>query len=140
MDQANANARQRLLLVEDEPELLQILSQHFADSGYAVEVAANGAEALRRVIGSDFDVIVCDMVLPRLPGNMFYYAVQRVKPGLCDRFVFITGHGESPDVREFLTSMSERVIAKPFNLEDLDSAVRDVAGGSGPAARPIEVT
>ena len=138
MEPAVAKAQPSILLVEDETELSSVLQQHFTSEGYRVEMAANGAEALRRVIEADFDVIVCDMVMPRLPGNMFYYAVQRVKPALCERFLFITGHGESPGVREFLAALSERVISKPFNLEDLVGAVREVAEGRGPTVRPLE--
>jgi DNA-binding response OmpR family regulator len=138
MEAAVPKVQRSILLVEDEAELSTILQEHFVGEGYRVEVAENGAEALRRVMQDTFDVIICDMVLPRLPGNMFYNAVQRVKPELCDRFLFITGHGESPGVREFLATLRERVISKPFNLEDLVAAVRDVAAGPGEAARQIQ--
>jgi DNA-binding NarL/FixJ family response regulator len=105
-----------------------------------VETAVDGAHALRCVMQRDFDVIICDMVMPKLPGNMFFLAVQRVKPRLCERFIFVTGHGESAGVREFLSALSGRVISKPFNLEDLVTAVEEVVGGPGSAVRPLEVT
>jgi two-component system, cell cycle sensor histidine kinase and response regulator CckA len=113
-----------LLIVEDEPNLSRILEEHFTSLGYQVVCADNGSEALRQVMVTDFDAVICDMVMPRMAGDMFYVAVQRIKPALCERFVFVTGHGESPGVREFLAGVSERVIAKPFNLDDLTEAVR----------------
>jgi len=113
-----------LLIVEDEPGLSQVLEEHFTSLGYRVTRVDNGSEGLRRVMSMNFDAVICDMVMPRMAGDMFYRAVQRVKPALCERFVFVTGHGESSGVREFLTGVSARVIAKPFNLEDLAGAVR----------------
>jgi len=122
-----------LLIVEDEPELSRILEEHFTALGYRVACVDNGSEGLRRVMAAEFDAVICDMVMPRMAGDMFYLAVQRVKPALCERFVFVTGHGESPGVREFLAGLSERVIAKPFNLEDLTEAVRlTMAEAAGP--------
>jgi CheY-like chemotaxis protein len=113
-----------LLIVEDDADLADILEESFVSLGYRVQRAENGTEALRRVMESDFDAVICDMVMPKMAGNMFYLAVQRVKPALCERFVFMTGHGETAGVREFLSALSERVISKPFNLEDLAQAVR----------------
>jgi CheY-like chemotaxis protein len=119
-----------ILVVEDEAELSRILKEHFEKEGYRVEAVEDGAAALRRVIHSDFHAVVCDMVMPHMAGDMFYLAVKKVRPRLCERFVFITGHGETPSVREFLNGISERVIAKPFNLEDLTAAVRHATKGS----------
>jgi DNA-binding NtrC family response regulator len=113
-----------LLIVEDEQELSRMLEEHFTSLGYLVACVDNGSDGLRQVMAAEFDAVICDMVMPRMAGDMFYLAVQRVKPALCERFVFVTGHGESPGVREFLSGLSERVIAKPFNLEDLSEAVR----------------
>jgi CheY-like chemotaxis protein len=124
-----------LLVVEDDGELCRLLKEHFEREGYRVETVENGTEALRRVMVSDFDAVVCDMVMPHMAGDMFYLAVKKVKSGLCDRFVFITGHGESPEVREFLNAVTERVISKPFNVEDLSSAVRQALAGGKPAPK-----
>lgn len=130
-----SDASPYLLVVEDERELCHLLKGHFEKEGYRVETVENGSEALRRVMVSDFDAVVCDMVMPHMAGDMFYLAVRKVKPGLCDRFVFITGHGGSPSVREFLSTITERVISKPFNIEDLSSAVRQAVQGGKAASK-----
>jgi CheY-like chemotaxis protein len=59
---------------------------------YQVTNVPLGAEGVQQVLASDFDAIVCDMVMPNFPGDMFYLAVQRARPHLCQRFIFITGH------------------------------------------------
>lgn len=115
-----------LLIVEDETELAHVLEQHFVAGGFRVRRADNGADALRLIMETDFDAVLCDMVMPKMPGDMFYYAVQKVKPALCERFIFITGYGESPAVRDFLSRVSEQVIKKPFNLDDLADALRQL--------------
>ena len=51
---------------------------------------------------SDYSVILCDMVMPNLAGDMFYVAVERVKPHLCRRIVFVTGHQGDRKVDEFI--------------------------------------
>lgn len=124
MEPGVAAAPQTLLLVEDDPSLAQVVEEHLLQLGYRVCRVDNGVDALRLMMEQDFHVVVCDMVMPRLPGNMLYLAVQRVKPALCERFIFVTGHGETAGVREFLALVSERVIAKPFNLDDLTAAIR----------------
>ena len=55
--------------------------------GYVVTVASNGAEGLKKILATDFSIILCDTVMPNFPGDMFYLAVERVRPRLCQRFV-----------------------------------------------------
>src|SRR5882762_9319653 len=95
----------RILLVEDDSDLSILLKDYLEAYFYRVTAAANGVEALKAVMDSDYDVIICDMVMPKMPGDMFYYAVQRTKPHLCERFIFVTAHGESPRVQEFLNQV-----------------------------------
>ena len=114
----------RVLLVEDDLELADLLHERLAAEGYRVTVCPDGAEALRALLATDVDAVICDMVMPRMAGDMFFYAVHRVKPALCERFIFVTGYGESPKVKEFLAGMTDTVLMKPFNLEDLLGTLR----------------
>ena len=109
----------RVLVVEDDPDQTILLKDYLESYFYRVTAVGNGVDALKAVLERDFDVILCDMVMPQMPGDKFYFAVQRVKPHLCERFVFITAHGESPRVQEFLNQVSEMVLMKPFHLDDL---------------------
>ena len=58
-------------------------------------------------------------MMPKMAGDAFYYAVQRLKPALCERFIFITAHGDTQRMQEFLNHVSGMVLLKPFHLEDL---------------------
>ena len=109
----------RVLVVEDDPDQTMLLRDYLEGYFYRVTTASNGVDALKAILERDFDVILCDVVMPQMPGDKFYYAVQRVKPHLCDRFVFITAHGETPRVQDFLNQVSDMVLMKPFHLDDL---------------------
>ena len=81
--------------------------------------AKNGLEALREVQDFDFDVIVCDMLMPKMAGDMFYLAVQKTKPELARRFLFVTGHADNPKVESFLKSVDALVVFKPVLTDEL---------------------
>jgi CheY-like chemotaxis protein len=108
-----------ILLVDDDEDLADTLKLLLESRNYIVTTAANGADALREVLACDFDVIICDMLMPRMPGDMFYLAVQKTKPELAKRFLFITGHADNPKVDSFLKSIDALVIFKPVQTEDL---------------------
>jgi len=116
---SHGGAVKRILLVEDDPDLAVLLRDYLEAYFYRVITVTNGVAGLKALLKSDYDVILCDMVMPRMPGDMFYHAVQRAKPHLCERFIFITAHGESPRTQEFLNQVSEMVLMKPFHLDDL---------------------
>ena len=58
----------RILVVEDEPDLLRVVSQALREEGYAVDEAADGEEGLYSAQGCDYDAIVLDLMLPKLDG------------------------------------------------------------------------
>jgi response regulator RpfG family c-di-GMP phosphodiesterase len=75
---------------------------------------------------------MCDMMMPRMPGDMFYFAVQRTKPHLCSRFIFITGYPDKPEVVKFLAGLPEAVVLhKPVRNDDLIRMVSFVLKRSG---------
>jgi CheY-like chemotaxis protein len=83
----------------------------------------SGVESLREIIKDPFDLIVCDMMMPRVGGEMFYWAVSRVRPAAGQRFIFFTGHKNNPRINSFFQRVNATVL---FKLEALDSAIRDV--------------
>ncbi|MCL4181657.1 MAG: response regulator [Verrucomicrobia bacterium] len=130
--QAIREARQ-ILVVEDDSELAGMLDYFLRNRGHQVTAVSNGVDGLRAVMAQDYDAILCDMVMPQMAGDMFYLAVRRVRPHLCERFIFVTAHQERPRVKEFLNQVREMVLRKPFNLDDLAALLerlfRDVKAG-----------
>ena len=109
----------RILLVEDDAELAAMLKEFLEAYCYRVTTAANGVDALKSVMERVYDVILCDMMMPKMAGDAFYYAVQRVKPALCERFIFVTAHGDTQRMQEFFNHIGGTVLNKPFHLDDL---------------------
>src|ERR1700678_2653586 len=108
-----------VLVVDDDTELAETLKELLEGYNFVVTVVGNGVEALREVMSLDFDVIVCDLLMPKMPGDMFYLAVQKTKPHLARRFLFITGHADNPKVDGFLKSIDGLTMHKPVRTEDL---------------------
>ena len=69
---------------------------------YEVVAVENGVEGVHKCWPATFEVILCDMMMPTLPGDMFFRAVERMRPHLCDRFVFMTGHRGNAKVNDFI--------------------------------------
>jgi DNA-binding response OmpR family regulator len=116
-----------LLLLEDDPDLTEVLTIELEANNFRVECVKNGVEGLKKIMSGDFDVILCDMVMPNLPGDMFYLAVQRTKPHLCKRFIFMTGHKGEKKINEFIRSVHGIMLWKPFQFHELLEAIKIVS-------------
>jgi CheY-like chemotaxis protein len=108
-----------ILLIDDDVQLADTLKVLLESRNFVVTTARNGVEGLREVMAMDFDVIICDMMMPTMPGDMFYLAVQKVKPALCRRFLFVTGHAREPRINDFLQRADGLVLIKPVPSEEL---------------------
>jgi len=115
----NAAPARRILVLEDDASFREIMQCYFVEQGFEVVTVQNGVEGVHEILAGDFDAILCDMQMPTLPGDMFYRAVERMRPHLCDRFVFMTGYRGNPKVNEFIGSVNGMVLIKPFHMDDL---------------------
>ena len=113
-----------ILLLDDDCDLADALKELLESRNFVVRTVTDGAEGLREVMDLDFDVIICDLLMPCMPGDMFYLAVSKTKPELKDRFIFITGHSEKPRVDEFLKRIDAMVLFKPVLLDELLSMIQ----------------
>jgi CheY-like chemotaxis protein len=121
---------QTVLVLEDDPELCSMLQVTLEQQDYRVTIVHNGAQGVQQILARNFDAILCDIMMPNFPGDMFYLAVQRTKPDLCKRFIFMTGHQNDPKIREFLARVPCRILYKPFTLQALFDALESVTGRS----------
>lgn len=138
-------SQKSVLIVEDDATLATLLKEELESRGYRVTVAPNGAEGVQQILASDFDVIACDMVMPNFPGDMFYLAVQRSRPHLCQRFVFITGHQHDPKIVKFIKQTGCMALWKPFETRQLLDAIESVTrvswrSATAESARPSSQT
>jgi PAS domain S-box-containing protein len=115
----------RVLVVEDEPALAVAVSEALVDAGFAVDRAGDGEEGLTRLTEARYDLIVCDLKMPRIDGMQFYRAMAAATPALARRVIFVTGDVAGTDAERFLAETGCRWLSKPFRLGDLLRAARD---------------
>jgi signal transduction histidine kinase len=114
-----------VLVVEDEAALATALIDALRDASYIVGRAANGEEALARLKERSFDLVICDLKMPRLDGKSFYRMLADASPDLARRVIFVTGDVAGTEAEIFLQETGCRWLAKPFRLADLLRAVRE---------------
>lgn len=115
----------RVLVVEDEPALAVAVSEALADAGFTVDRAGDGEEGLTRLTEARYDLIVCDLKMPRIDGMQFYRAMAAATPALARRVIFVTGDVAGTDAERFLEETGCRWLSKPFRLGDLLRSARD---------------
>jgi two-component system NtrC family sensor kinase len=118
----------RLLVVEDEPALASAVKEAFVDAGFVVDRAGDGEEGLARVAENHYDLIVCDLKMPRVDGIRFYRAMTAATPALARRVIFVTGDVAGTEAERFLEQSGCRWLPKPFRLADLLRVAAEVLG------------
>jgi two-component system NtrC family sensor kinase len=109
----------RILVVDDEPFIVQLVVDMLTDEGYAVDTAANGLLAIEQIERHPYDLILSDLRMPDFDGLALYRELERRWPDLVGRIVFVSGTTEHPKYRQFLEETGVPILPKPFNLEDL---------------------
>jgi two-component system NtrC family sensor kinase len=114
-----------VLIVEDERALAAAVAEALTDAGLEVDHAGDGQEALACVRNANYDVVICDLKMPRVDGMTLYRAIAAATPSLARRVIFVTGDVAGTDAERFLEESGCRWLAKPFRLSDLLRAVRE---------------
>lgn len=118
-----ATKRSRILVVEDEPVVASLL-QRVLKSDHDIDLAADGVEALALLAeGRNYDVVLCDLMMPKLNGQELYARVTRELPQLTPRFVFMTGGTTSEAAEAFLDAIPNEKLHKPFTVPELRGVV-----------------
>ena len=114
-----------ILVVEDEEALATAVTDALRDAGYVVEWAGDGEQAFAKVQAKRYDLVVCDLRMPKLDGRAFYRSLSESVPAMRKRIVFVTGDVAGTNAEKFLNESGCRWLAKPFRLGDLLQAVKD---------------
>ncbi len=131
----------RLLVIEDDVRMAELLRRGLEDEGHAVRVAHNGLDGLREAQGGSFDAIVLDVMLPQLDG--FQVARRLRAQQIGTPIVILTGRDAPPDVVRGLDLGADDYITKPFSFEVLLARLRvverRVRGSSAGALRVADL-
>ena len=116
--------RGRILVVDDEESLVQLVCEALVADGHTTVSARSGVEALTRLAVDDFDVIVSDVKMPDMGAQSLQREMERLRPGISRRLVLTTGDTFGPETVAFAARQRLEVLHKPFDLDDLRRAVR----------------
>ncbi len=109
----------RLLIVEDEQNVLEILQRLLSRNGYDIDGAENGLDGLIYLENQRYDLIVCDISMPGMGGIQFYQEVTRRDPVLAKKIIFTTGDLINKENEEFFVQTGCVLLQKPFNMDTL---------------------
>jgi two-component system OmpR family response regulator len=111
----------RVLVIEDEPDLLDVLAQALRETGYAVDEASDGKTGLFKATGNDYDAIILDLMLPGLSGLDVLKELRRTKP---TPVLILTARDATPDRVKGLDAGADDYLTKPFELVELQARLR----------------
>ena len=112
----------RILVVEDEKRLNRIISEALEDEGYSVDSCFNGQDALDYAAGADYDVIILDIMMPKMDG---LEVVRRLRSGgNSTPVLFLTARDSVADRVTGLESGGDYYLVKPFDFQELMAVVR----------------
>jgi two-component system NtrC family sensor kinase len=124
LPQPGPSLQARLLVVDDETELAELMRDILQGKGYEVAMAESGAVALERLDAMRFDAVVSDLRMPDMDGAALWREVSLRHPGLANHVLFVTGDTLSPDAREFLRGSRCPSLDKPFSKAELLAKVQ----------------
>ena len=96
------------------------------DEGFTVDRSANGEEALTRIENKIYDLVICDLKMPKMDGRAFYESLTKTHPTLAKNCLFVTGDVVAAETEKFFQETGCQWLAKPFRLRDLLQMTRDL--------------
>ena len=127
----------RILIVEDEPAMVQGLRDNFEYEGYEVISAADGADGLNRAIADQPDLVVLDVMMPKMSGLDVCKQLKARKPSL--PIIMLTARGQEIDKVVGLELGADDYVTKPFSIRELMARVKAVLRRVSPQAAASEV-
>lgn len=127
-----------ILIVDDDLGIRDSVDEILTLSGYTSLMAADGVEALELLASHKPDLIISDIMMPRMDGYAFFEALKNIREWSTIPFIFLTARGEKMDIRRGYQMGADRYLVKPFELEDLLIAVETRLERAAELERAIE--
>jgi two-component system NtrC family sensor kinase len=118
---------QRILIVDDESHVRDLLSQIVRELGHVPVCAANGVEALTKIEQEkDWNVVLSDIRMPEMSGDALWRALRAKRPDLAGRVIFLSGDLARAETADFLKEAGRPVLAKPFRITQVCRVIESV--------------
>jgi two-component system, NtrC family, sensor kinase len=124
---ASQEKKKRILIVDDEDSILYMLAETLKAEGFDVISTVDGQKALEYIDAEEFDMVVTDVKMPGVSGIHLYWYIEKKKPLLIDKVVFITGDIIDSTTRSFLKSVDNPYLTKPFDMKKFITVIHSVS-------------
>ncbi|MCB0357036.1 MAG: response regulator [Bdellovibrionales bacterium] len=125
----NVNSKKHILIVDDEEEIRFLFETKFFKLGYKVSVAATALQAIQKIkSGNNFDLIICDLKMPKMNGVEFYIESQKMLPN--SQFLLITGQPERDKLLQAMKKGVVNIMLKPVRHSDIVEKINELIGNS----------
>ncbi len=114
----------KILLVEDDKGITQFIKKGLSENAYSVEVAANGEEGLRLALHKKYDLIILDILLPKMDGREVLNRIRSM--GIQTPVIFLTAKNSERDIVQGLNLGADDYIVKPFSFNELLARIRAI--------------
>lgn len=121
-------AGERILVVDDEADIVELLRDVLVAEGYVVDAAADAAASLRLIRENIYDIALLDFNLPDMNGVMLHHQIRQMDAELASRTIFMSGLLQSEGDLGYYMSQTGGFLAKPFDIRDVLRQVRTVLG------------
>ena len=119
----NDKTKNRILIIEDDPDLRESTTDFLSEIGYDVIQAPNGLEGIKMALTGLPDLILCDISMPDLNGFEVYRTIQENKATFLIPFIFLTAKSEKEDIRTGMQLGADDYITKPFDYDELLTSI-----------------
>jgi two-component system NtrC family sensor kinase len=120
----------RILLVDDDPTVTQLIIDMLSLDGYDVDTAPNGIAALEKIGGRRYDLILTDLHMPELDGAGLYRELAKRQTHPPQKIIFLTGTAGTSEAHRLVQETGLPLLQKPFNIVELLELVRKVLGAA----------
>ncbi len=114
----------RILIVDDDLQICETLAEILSDEGFEVEYVLSGEEALQKIDSESYDVVITDLLMPKVDGMEILTHVKRVKPKT--QVIMITAFATIENAVEAMKRGASDYIAKPFKINEIQSSIKRV--------------
>jgi signal transduction histidine kinase/FixJ family two-component response regulator len=128
--QSQEASRRRILVVDDEAVVVELLADILETDQHQIDVAGDGMEGLRKIRSDDYDLVILDLRLPDMTGQQLYDEVARQRPEMLGRLMFVTADRLTPDVAGFLKRVGNPCLTKPFSVRSVVETVQAMLAGN----------
>lgn len=136
MGSSDSTENMRVMIVDDENAITDLMAELLRDAGYDVKCEQDGREAVKAISSFRPHIIVSDMHMPNIDGDRLYKRVTEEDSFFLKRFIFMTGSEPDSKTRKFLDDTGCAILTKPFEILDLVSMIKARLDNKGGAAQP----